>query len=425
MDQQVDDPGAVYWNALITRGVVAVPMIESEALRKRFETEITTSVQRSPELKPDLSPQERLVTTLGGFGALGTASSFHFSIVRKLRGFILTKLVDRVFRYMPKRYNLEPVPDRLCVRLPGQKPSKEGGHRDFSPETMESDIVTGGWLNLSATSQYFSCLPGSQYEPVNRENRGFLTEDLVGRLKTQSPIECPSGHFIIFNQLIGHEVLSKPANGTFDIQMTGHAIQSISILKPYIKLFMGFRMTSGTASMMGAIQQKAAAAKLKRNTKKTMYRMTARGYEGTTYKNYPEVVSTLRELYQKQALPLLPSGQDIPLYSSNHSSSFMVKPFGVISDTPHSELFRLENGLETFSKRFIETIPRQQMHSKERDDPVYVVPRYLPSLEELNLKMEDYTEEELEIVSGVPKRAWRGVATLEAGNKWVVKPLRI
>lgn len=420
LGQQSAEDKADYWNTLMVEGVVSVPIVENDEVRRTLLREVEESVEASPELKPGVPSQERLVVTLGGFGALGTASSFHFPIVRKLRGFILTRLAKRVFRYMPDNYYLEPIPDRLCMRVPGQTPGAEKGHRDVTPDADATDYVTGGWLNLSDSPQYFSCLPRSQYEPLKAGNAGFLSENLVERLERTPPVVCPSGHFILFNQHIGHQVNATPAGGEMVLVRGKWTIQH-----HYVKLFMGFRMTRSRASLMDAL---LTPGKSNRHPNFKLKQGTVVKKQGDTYvavdyrQAYP---ATSRDIYLQQGIPLLPSGQDVPQYSPMHSSTMLAKQFSASSKSKKYEkvydLFIMPRGLESFSERFIDDIPRRVMGAGKS----VVVPRFFPSLEELGKKLPDYSESELEVAAGGPRRKWANVHTLDSQWQWIERTVTL
>jgi hypothetical protein len=449
---------------LHARGVTVVPIL-NEANRKAALAEILDNVRHSPELVEPIQPGTPLLVTLGGFGALGTASSFHFPIVRKLRGEILRKLGSALFSH--QRQNLEVLPDRLCLRLNGQAPGVETWHRDVSPilpHLQHSDMVTGGWLNLSNKVQKFSCVrdthredrrepptrrgdtatyrakvgdgeeerrgvvlqatptylivskeeravpirsvqtnDGDQvtyrftHEGISRQETGPFIEEKRGtilvstdsdrvplakveevahlderlddaeeaqlegfakikkrRAKTlkekSERIECPPGHFVIFNQMLIHEVLAVPAEGSEE--------------NPYAKLFMGLRLTYDNAPL----------------------------FEGT------------RAEFEQQGLPLLPSGQKIPQYSSNHGSAFQTKSFDAAPGV------RVEGGLRGWSEMFVPEIPRNPKNG--------CVARFFPSLNEIGHPLAKYTKGDMEVAAGGPRKSWSSVWGLWDNRHW-------
>jgi hypothetical protein len=464
-----------YWLQLEEVGVTVIPVL-SEEMRAAVLREVVQSVRQSPELKEHVAPPTPLLVSLGGFGALGTASSYHFPIIRKLRGELLRSAGAQLFSH--QRLNVEVLPDRLCLRLNGQKPGAEMWHRDiteFLPENV-ADSVRGGWLNLSPFTQYFSCVVNTHREdrrqPFTRVGDTALYYTIEGRKRVEhtgivvevspnsvwvstqervvpirqmvrrrgndvtyehdghevtSPfieelssrasllvsvaavevpadrmlevehldeslegvpdeaaaegfarmkrrripkleqqkvrVAIPPGHYGIFNQLTIHEVLATPAAGDEDA--------------PYAKLFMGFRLT---------------------------------------FDDRP-VVPGLRQVFEEQALPRLFSGQEIYNYSANH--------YGQVESGMYLNTnYPLEHGLATWSTRFIDEIPRIPVNTKA-GNTYQVVVRKFPSLTEIKRRFYDYTEGELEVAAGGPRRKWSSVWGLWDGQHWSQRPFSL
>jgi len=191
---------------------------------------------------------------LGGFGALGTASSFHHPDIRFIRNYIYDHLKPQLGEIYSE-YKLEMLFDRLCIRTKGQSISKEQWHRDVSIHKLDDDIILGGWINLGPVSQYFSCVPCTHLETSTRS--GFSKEstpDIKGTLYKVEP-----GQIILFYQNILHEV--KPGK----IKDTSY------------KLFLGWRLTKSS-----------------------------------------EPLYNHREIILEQSVPPLPSGQTPPMYAKLH-----------------------------------------------------------------------------------------------------------
>lgn len=135
---------------------------------------------------------------MGGFGALGNPASFHNYFVRwhRLR---LYKQVEKLF---PKDKKVQALFDRMMIRPAFECPSRESWHRDVAPNTLDGDIVLGGWTNFDSLPQYFSCVPGT-HDPTG--NTGFVS------IKNQNfkgqKIKIDPGWAILFHQSIIHEVL--------------------------------------------------------------------------------------------------------------------------------------------------------------------------------------------------------------------------
>src|SRR5207237_10896319 len=140
------------------------------------------------------------------------------------------------------------------LRRKGTAPTAELWHRDKSPTP---DTVFGGWVNLDlGNTQYFSCVPGTHNVTV--EGAGFerfSPEEAMEFKAHKELIACPPGHWIAFNQLLVHEVLSKKAK------------------QDSLRQYIGFRLTQETTPLFD-----------------------------------------LTRVFSEQGVPPLPSGQQPPLY---------------------------------------------------------------------------------------------------------------
>ena len=142
-------------------GVTTIHCLDETARRECLKY-VKWDIHRYPE---QCISTERVTPIIGGFGAVGNPSSYHCRSVRKLRrrayraikAKLQKELTDKGYRYIQLLF------DRLSWRSPGTSVGGESFHRDVSPvcEADEISMVTGGWLNLDSTSQYFSCIPGT------------------------------------------------------------------------------------------------------------------------------------------------------------------------------------------------------------------------------------------------------------------------
>ena len=153
---------------------------------------------------------------VGGFGALGTASSFHSPPVRDIRDQVYTAVKPFLVGAYPGR-KLEVLFDRFSVRRIGTSNSGESWHRDLGNK-QPGDIIYGGWLNLDPPGtppQRFSCVKGNVipadipnpkkgFAPFDKEEKDRLNADLA----TQGVIEVPPNHIILFDQSIAHKIQS-------------------------------------------------------------------------------------------------------------------------------------------------------------------------------------------------------------------------
>lgn len=163
---------------LFKYGVVSLPIVQlgtaaarQEALEKLDAVILTEMPEFNPAYIDTKHPEHdggpvRLV--MGGFAALGTASSFHNTFVRWMRMLVhtdgfelfraLVQLPEFVERYPhASTYKLEQLIDRLLIRAAGDTASAEAWHRDSSPEAKPLDLIFGGFLNFSQHAQHFSC----------------------------------------------------------------------------------------------------------------------------------------------------------------------------------------------------------------------------------------------------------------------------
>jgi hypothetical protein len=270
---------------LNTLGIVMVPILNKDASLLFREAE-----QSFPEFKPGTRP-----FVLGGFAAYANPASFHCPLVKALREIVLGRVIkSRVFQeYLEKirptthwGYRLELLFDRMLHRFPDQKPGAETAHRDVTPAKFlnkaDDDLLFGGWLNLTGKDQHFVAKPGSHlgirntYE-VAQKHQGFCTLDLKSDeyqdyQATKETFTVQPGHLIIFPQHLIHEVLSKKSD------------------HEQFRLFFGWRLTKGTSLL------------------------------------FPTKEQTIDDL----GVPIIPSGQIPPMFSSNHQSCFQNKPFNWI-----------------------------------------------------------------------------------------------
>jgi hypothetical protein len=193
--------------------VAIIPVLSPEEL-KHYHDGFLESFKTFPEYK-DPSNSDT-VFVMGSFGAFGNPSSFHTPIVRELRS-LMMRVAFPLFRNVDskEKRNLEQLFDRISLRLAGSKVSKESWHRDQAPlNDPTKETVYGGWINLDMkTDQFFSCVPNT-----HRDSRG--TSLGFSKIPEQKEAEklyrplsklykIPPGNWIVFDQNIVHEVLSK------------------------------------------------------------------------------------------------------------------------------------------------------------------------------------------------------------------------
>jgi len=279
-----------------TTGVVTLQILKADASNLFREAE-----KSFPEFRPG-APGPKV---LGGFAAYANPASFHCPLVKMLRKITLKRvLTSRIFqKYLEEirptthwNYRVEVLFDRMLHRYPDQKPGAETAHRDVTPNKFlkeeDDDHLFGGWLNLTDHDQFFVAKPGSHLGirnawEVSQAHQGFCTldpksEEYQEYQNTKQKFTVPPGHLIIFPQHLIHEVLSQKSE------------------HEQFRLFFGWRITKGTEPLL------------------------------------PGKESAIDNL----GVPMIPSGQIPPMFSSNHQSCFKTKTFNWIGtdDGPSGNL---------------------------------------------------------------------------------------
>lgn len=349
------------YESLKRRGFVTVEVFSKKDLEK-IKKEYTKTMRSFPEYdrseeNPDLdSAGNPLLYVLGGFAAFANPASFHNPMVRKIRKKVRKKVLP-IFREMIKDIKdskrksatkLEMLIDRMVYRHKSQTPSAESWHRDVTPKKylVEGDEIFGGWVNLDLDkTQAFSCIFGSHLGVDLRSlKEGFaaLPKDQMKKLnKIKSKATIPPGHIIIFPQYIFHEVVSKKAS--YDMR----------------RLFTGWRTTIDNGPLFEDIEQ----------------------------------------MLRDQAVIPLPSGQLPPLYSANHRSCFLRKPFCPIRDDKKFKVSTMQWSDETFKKTGPSGVSLFQYFPPRNGKESYkLVSRHMKSLKKYGFPMyKEYSNEEIEL----------------------------
>lgn len=205
-----------------------------------LHNEFMQTVRSFPEFT---TPHKMNEFVMGGFGALGNPASFHNPLVRKLREWCLSIVVD-FFKDLLRTDNamhLEMLVDRMLYRPTGATVSKDSWHRDTPLASQpldalaEEDMVFGGWINLdTAHSQPFEYVAGTHMGSGSNHHTGFTTIDKKYHKELDaksSTIMVPPGGIIIFFERILHKV----SGGKAKHDMT--------------RLFIGWRLTKSTTAM--------------------------------------------------------------------------------------------------------------------------------------------------------------------------------
>jgi len=145
-------------------------------------------------------PSKPLV--LGGFGALGTPSSFHAPPIRKLNKMMYDVLMPMFMNLHPCDY-VTSMFNRFCIRYPGTSLSGESAHRDEDPL---DGFFYGGWLNTGSEVQRYTCMLGSHNYIATEAQFKKLTEKELEEYKAnRTTVLIQPGELIIFKSL-KHEI---------------------------------------------------------------------------------------------------------------------------------------------------------------------------------------------------------------------------
>ena len=218
-------------NQLKQNGYIVLSILDPIQLNQaRYQME--KDLKSMPEFK---NPLEAFNTghVMGGFSALGNASSFHLPVARQLR-LITHPIVYQLFKEEldTKDLKFEQIIDRFKHQTPNKKINSENYHRDESP-CSEGDQIFGGWINLDLTPQYFAGCPGT-HKSIHKQN-GFAQitkEEYKEYAKLEQLIEIPPGHIFIFYEHMVHKVY-RSKNIRVD------------------RLFMGWRLTKSDQCIHG------------------------------------------------------------------------------------------------------------------------------------------------------------------------------
>jgi len=361
-------------NQLAMDGYVVLPLHGQFSAAQSVEDFHATMTQ-FPEFRHSMTKYEARV--LGGFAALGNPASFHNPYVRALRAqaysTVRPVLAELARQRYPTHKFLEMVLDRMLYRVAGDKPTREAWHRDIAPQhqhqplkvsrdsdyddnddmdaatqspTVDSshaafnatlcpscDIVFGGFINLGAQEQHFSCIPRSHVLNPCCLPSGFVKETINPHTKSRKQcITIPPGHVLLFNATLLHEVCAR------------------AYPHHLYRLFVCFKL-----------------------------------------KVHDTPDPFLAHVLESQGVPLLPSGQRVPMYARLHWTNHRGK-------------------LTEFSSKVIECMQekRRLMSCTSPDQSdlgrVYrVVCQYMPSLKAVGLPLYPaYTPEETALLTPQP-----------------------
>ena len=205
------------------------PKIQND-LREEF----ITTCRNFPEYS---HPVDKDQYVLGGFAALGNPASFHNEFVRKLRQWALQEVLN-MFRPLRNGRKLEQDIDRMLWRIHKLQPPAETWHRDEAKTANDDDDVFGGWWNLDAKPQYFSCVFGTHQKTQGFKGFAKINKEESQKYKALQKerggiVEIPPGCIMVFYENLVHEIIARKAP-----------------VEGNIRLFLGWRLTNTSDSLV-------------------------------------------------------------------------------------------------------------------------------------------------------------------------------
>lgn len=392
---------------LLYIGVTTVPVYSESQLDKLVKDFDKTLISfpeynRHPNDPTKNIENDDLLYVLGGFAALGNPASFHNPFVRKLRTKACQVVRNKIFKPLLKSYpdqafakklRSQVLFDRMMYRQILQEPVAEAWHRDIIDKKVgdvkPGDIIFGGWVNTSKYNQAFSFIPGShlgvnlyKLKSGGFAEPGMMYDKKIDKLKKELKSDpendeikeklnsvkrqrkemytifknhkqqmiVPPGHCIIFPQYILHEVVAKGVK---------HIVK---------RVFTGYRLTSSNNLLM-----------VDPNSRKP----------------------TLLQDVSEQRIMLLGGGMKPPVYSANHGSNFLRKPFNIYgAKNPKygKKGKNIRKNLIQWSNMTFKDICEIDRPARNGKDAYRVAKRHMNSLEELGLpKYKEYSKKELKM----------------------------
>ena len=152
---------------------------------------------------------------IGGFGAIGGASQVHQPLARSLRLQVVQCIRKHLRMGLKGKYYVANMLDRFSLRVEGTSTTAENWHRDtsmdYSGGLSMNDFIVGGWVNLNdpldgpAGSQFFTCVPGTQFEPDPGCGFKRLSEEAAAEYRKRCVrVEIPQGFALVFLETLVH-----------------------------------------------------------------------------------------------------------------------------------------------------------------------------------------------------------------------------
>ena len=329
-----------------------------------------------PTRTPEGTP---IIYVAGGFGALGNPASFHSEFTRWKREAGLAALMPLFREYIrlaqppewdaDRKKPYDPTARRVCagmdrdmIRPAGTSVTEESFHRDDSPQDRlrDGDEVFGCLTNISEEVFRFGCVPGSHVTLAPWKATGgfqLVPEGDVPGYKARK-VEVPygPGQTILFFQHLVHFIWKAP---------TKHA---------------------------------------------TNYRLT----QAFWLTDYPTPPFDYADAIVSQGVPVLKSGQKVPLYAANHGSCFLNKDFTLVTGYRDSLI-------GWSAKTFVPCMLEEKVHGTT-GQRYRVVRRFSKSLAELRLPMyPHYAPEETAIFTPGTSFALRTFASEDPRTRQQVR----
>jgi hypothetical protein len=272
---------------------------------------------------------------LGSFGALGSASTFHDKFVRDQRLALDKEFTPQLKNVFPDKL-VQMVLDRVGYRPAGMAPCPEGAHRDLTQVDMclKGDIITGGFINNNATEpQFFTCVLGTHTE-VDNHTQGLGFSAVIKERMAE-----------INANNMWEKIEIPPGHVLLFDQRLVHRVNSTKYKHPIMRTYISFRMTTSDVPLL----------------------------------------HNIREILEQGAVPLLKSGQMPYMY-------------------PQLYLANWQHLLINESKRFPEAMKEDKKFSGKclannnlEHGSYTVLKRVCPSLREMGIEFEPYTQQEIDM----------------------------
>ena len=204
-----------YAEKLRQNGVVVVTHDFFKSNLPIFRHRLNETITKYPEFikRPHLhevSNNNLQVYTMNDTFALANPASYHNPLTRELRSFATNVMIKTVFsEYLPLHapndypaYKLEHVMTPLTIFPPNIKIPQERWHTNTN--TLSTDLMFNGWLNLDRMPQYLLCILGSHTEKGRVEYVSDAHQTMLHSHPRKKLVEIPPGGIILFSDALVH-----------------------------------------------------------------------------------------------------------------------------------------------------------------------------------------------------------------------------